>query len=122
MREPTSCGGLASCQHTTVQLCSHQPSQNSLQQCLLMPPCLVGGAYGKQTGCQLGLGLPISMLSPYQLQGDIYNCLSCPPLGTLLVRSSNSCQDRQPGGCGHSEQRHNLLPSDHGLDSFSVLA
>ena len=40
-----------SCQHTTVQLCSHQPSQNFLQQCLLMPPCLTGGAYGKQTGC-----------------------------------------------------------------------
>ena len=112
------------CQHTTVQLCSHQPSQNSLQQCLLMPPCLVGGAYGKQTGCMsTGPWITlISMLSPYQLQGDIYNCLSCQPLGTLLVRSSNSCQDRQPGGYGHSKQRHNLLPSDHGLDSFSVLA
>ena len=46
--------------------------------------------------CQLGLGLPISLLPPYQLQGDIYNCLSCGPLGTLPVRSSNSCQDRQP--------------------------
>ena len=72
--------------------------------------------------CQLGLGIPISMLSPYQLQGDIYHCFSCTPLGTYLVRSSSSRQDRQSGGCGHSKQRLNLLPGDHGLDSFSVLA
>ena len=26
--------------------------------------------------CQLGLGLPISLLSPYQLEGDIYHVLA----------------------------------------------
>ena len=33
--------------------------------------------------CQLGFGLLISLLSPYQLQGDIYHCFSCTPLGTF---------------------------------------
>ena len=51
MQETTSCGGSASYQHTTVKLCSPQSSQNFLQRCLLMPPCLAGGAYLQQTGC-----------------------------------------------------------------------
>ena len=72
--------------------------------------------------CQLGLGLPISLLSPYQLQGDIYHCFNCAQLGTFLVRSSSNHQDRQSGGRSHSKQRLNLLSGDHGLDSFSVLA
>ena len=46
-----SCGGSASYQQTTVNLCSPQPYQNFPQQFLLMPPRLVGGAYGQQTGC-----------------------------------------------------------------------
>ena len=46
-----SCGGSASYQHTTVNLCSPQPSKNFPQQFVLIPPRLVGGAYGQQTGC-----------------------------------------------------------------------
>ena len=72
--------------------------------------------------CQLGFGLPISLLSPYQLEGDIYHCFSCTPSGTFLVRSSSNHQDRQSSGCSHSKQRLNLLSGDHALDSFSVLA
>ena len=72
--------------------------------------------------CQLGLGLLTSLLSPYQLQGEIYHCFSCTPLGTCVVRSSSNHQDRQSGGRSHSKQRLNLLSGDHGLDSFSVLA
>ena len=71
---------------------------------------------------QLGLGLPISLLSPYHLEGDIYHCFSYTPLGTFLVRSSSNNQDRQSGRCSHSKQRVNLLSGDHGLDSFTVLA
>ena len=124
MQEPTSCGGSASYQHTTVKLCSPQPSQNFLQRCILMPPCLAEGAYGQQTGC-MPTGPWITHLftvSIYQLQGDIYHCFSCTPLGTFLIRSSSNHQDRQSGGCNHSKQRLNLLSGDHGLDSFSVLA
>ena len=72
--------------------------------------------------CQLGLGLLISLLSPYQLQGDVYHCFSCTPLGTFLVRSSSNHQDRQSSGRSHSKRRLNLLSGDHGLNSFSVLA
>ena len=46
-----SCGGSASYQHTTVNLCSPQPSKNFPQQFVLIPPRLVGGEYGQQTGC-----------------------------------------------------------------------
>ena len=82
-----------------------------------------GGAMGNRLDVyQLGLGLLISLLSPYQLQGDIYHCFSCTPLGTFLVRSSSNHQDRQSSGRSHSKQRLNLLSGDHGLNSFSVLA
>ena len=72
--------------------------------------------------CLLGLELLISLLFPYQLQGDIYHRFRCTPLDTFLVRSSSNHQDRQSGGHSHSKQKLNLFSGDNGLDSFSVLA
>ena len=94
-----SCGGSASYQHTTVNLCSLQPSQNFADTSPSGGGCIWATDW---MYASWALDWPSFLLSPYQLQGNIHHCFSCTLLGTFLVRSSGNRQDRQSGDCSCS--------------------
>ena len=86
-----------------------------------MRPCLAGVPTGV---CQLGLRLPISMLSRCQLQGDInFTIVLAPPHWAPLWSGLKVfVKTDSQVAVAILKQRLKLLPSDHELDSFPVLA